>query len=142
MLVPGDGSDYLQVIDARDVARCVATVLEIDLGGAFNLSGPRITWAEFIDILGVQKPVWVSAEILRGANLTFADLPLYRPKGWPFSSLMEVSNERAVAAGLKLTDLAITVRDTRARSAPMNMLPALPIEREVELIQARHGETP
>src|SRR5262249_44862145 len=45
MLAPGDGSDHVQVIDARDLARFTVKVTENALGGAFNLAGPRITWA-------------------------------------------------------------------------------------------------
>ena len=57
MLAPGDGSDHLQVIDVRDLARFARTVIENDLGGAFNLAGPRLTWAEFMKILGAENIV-------------------------------------------------------------------------------------
>lgn len=113
MLAPGDGSDYLQLIDARDVAQFTRTVAENALGGSFNLAGPRLMWAEFMTRLGAQNIVWVSAEILRAAGVTLIKLPLYRPAGSPRSRLMHVSNERAVASGLTLTSLAITVSDVR-----------------------------
>jgi 2'-hydroxyisoflavone reductase len=48
MLAPGDGSDHLQFIDARDVARFTVGVIERNIAGSFNLAGPRLTWAEFI----------------------------------------------------------------------------------------------
>ena len=68
MLAPGDGSDHVQVIDARDLARFVVKATEDDLGGAFNLAGPRLTWAEFMQILGAKNPIWVDAGILRTAG--------------------------------------------------------------------------
>jgi 2'-hydroxyisoflavone reductase len=136
MLAPGDGSDHVQVIDARDLARFVVTVVEDELGGAFNLAGPRITWAEFLAILGAKRLVWVSADILRNAGVTFQELPLYRPERGRLASLMEVSSERAQAAGLTLTDPADTARDTRTWSLGADIPLALSPEREAELMRA------
>jgi Nucleoside-diphosphate-sugar epimerases len=138
MLAPGDGTDHVQVIDARDVARFTVKVAEDGLGGAFNLAGPRLTWAEFLRVLSAEQPVWVPAEILREAGLTFVDLPLYRPEHGARgarASLMDVSSDRAQAAGLTLTDPALTAQDTRAWSKPLNLLPALPPGREAELMR-------
>lgn len=135
MMAPGDGSDHVQVIDAADVGRFVQTVLEHALDGAFNLAGPRVTWAELMKVLGARHLVWVPAAILQSAGLTFVELPLYRPDGGPRSSLMHVSNARAVAAGLTLTDLTTTVADTRAWLPESDLTPALSPEREAELIR-------
>lgn len=133
MLAPGDGSDALQMIDVRDVARFVRLVCEQGLGGAFNLAGPRVTWASFIDLIGAPDPAWVPAALLRDEGLTFRDLPLYRPAGAPLAGLMDVSAERALAAGLRLTALADTLRDLRAyRAAPA---PWMDAAREAALIE-------
>jgi 2'-hydroxyisoflavone reductase len=135
MLAPGDGSDFVQVIDVRDLARFAATVIERDLAGSFNLVGPRLTWAEFLQILGSQNLVWVPAEILRAAGVTAWELPLYRQEGSPRSQLMNASSERARAAGLTLTDPEITARETwswlKDRNEPLKLAP----EREAELIR-------
>lgn len=134
MLVPGNGSDYLQVIDARDVARFTMTACEQPLGGAFNLAGPRLTWAEFVTLLGAQNIVWVSNEVIRAAGLTEFELPLFRLTGGPRSSLMHVSNDLAVRAGLTLTDLAITARDVRDWILSTQLPSALSPEREAAVI--------
>lgn len=140
MLAPGDGSDHVQVIDVRDVAQFTRTVVEGDIGGAFNLSGPRLTWAEFMGLLGAPDLVWVPARMLASAGLTFNELPLFRPDGGPRSSLMNVSNEKAVRAGLRLTDPADTVAATRAWLRMTEFVPALPPEIEAGLIAlARRG---
>ena len=141
MLAPGDGSDHVQVIDARDLGRFAVTVVENQLAGAFNLAGPRITWAEFMRYLGAENPVWVSTVTLRSAGLDFLDhLPLFRRDGCARSSLMNVSSAKAKAAGLALTSPAITVRDTRAWSLTAEIPVALPPEREAELIRiSRQG---
>ncbi len=142
MLAPGDGSDPLQVIDVRDVARFVASVVERDLAGTFNLAGPRLTWARFIKMLGAPNIVWVDAPTLLAAELSFNEVPLFRPARGARSSLMDVSNERALAAGLVLTEPEATLRDVRESvrgQAPAN---ALSPEREAELIEISRNATP
>jgi len=135
MLAPGDGSDHLQVIDVRDLARFATTVIENDLGGAFNLAGPRFTWADFMAMMGARNIVWVPEGILKSAGLTFVELPLFRPERGARSSLMNVSNERARAAGLTLTDPDVTLSDVRTWMKGGNLNPALSREREAELIR-------
>ena len=138
MLAPGDGDDFLQIIDARDVAGFVARIIENGVGGVFNLAGPRITWREFMGLLGAGNLVWVSRKILEAANFDFQVLPLYRPNGGPRSSLMHVSNERASAAGLIIRDFAKTLADARMHAREVDLSYTLSPEREVELIrQAR-----
>jgi len=146
MLAPGDGSDHVQFIDVRDLARFGRLVIEHDLGGAFNLAGPRFTWAEFLNFLGAQNLVWVPAGIIRAAGVTEFELPLFRPEHGPRSGLMEVCNQAARAAGLTLTDPAVTLRDMRAWLPGQDRLPALSPEKEAELIrtarQAGQPKTP
>lgn len=150
MLAPGDGSDHLQVIDVRDLARFVVTVVERDLDGAFNLAGPRLRWSQFIEMLGVGQPAWVPADVLQAAGLSFVDLPIYRHDSEPRASLMDVSNAKACAAGLQLRSPEASLRDMQAwlRESPQawcrqppavidpdaDPLPGLSPQREAELI--------
>jgi 2'-hydroxyisoflavone reductase len=114
MLAPGDGRDYLQVVDARDIARFVRHVLEEQTVGVFNMAGPRLTWAAFMDKIGAVHPVWVGADIIDAAGLTFVEMPLFRPNGSSRSGLMHVNHERATAAGFTVTDVQTTIDDVRA----------------------------
>ena len=136
MLAPGDGSDYVQTIDARDVAQFARIVCERALPGAFNLAGPRLNWADFMSILGAKNVVWVPADLIRRAGVKEFELPLYRQNGGPRSSLMHVSNERAIASGLTLTDPEVTARDVRSWLKGTALPPALSPQREAELIRA------
>jgi 2'-hydroxyisoflavone reductase len=136
MLGPGDGSDHVQVVDARDIARFARHVLEHDTSGVFNMAGPRVTWHEFMEVLGARDVVWVPADMIEAEGLTFADLPLYRPNGSERSSLMHVAHSRADAAGLVLSPAEVTVRDTREWLRTNPVTPALSAERERGLIQA------
>ena len=138
MLAPGDGSDHLQVIDARDLAQFTVKVVEDGLGGAFNLAGPRITWAEFMKVLGADNLVWVDAEIIKSAGLTFIELPLFRPEHGARSSLMDVSSERAILAGLKLSDPEVTARDTQAWLLKADVASTLPPEHSAQLLSPEH----
>ena len=140
MLTPGDGSDFLQVIDVRDLSRFTRTVIENDLSGAFNLSGPRFTWTDFVKILGVQNPVWVPAEIIASKAVTEYQLPLYRAAGSVRSGLMHVDNGRAVKAGLTLTAPEVTARDTRAWISGRQIVPLFPPELEENLIRISRGK--
>jgi 2'-hydroxyisoflavone reductase len=134
MLAPGDGTDYVQFIDVRDVARFVRRIVETNASGTFNLSGPRLEWGAFLGLLGARRPVWVAASIIKEAKLTFVELPLYRPNGGARSSLMHVSNERAVAAGLQLTAVSATLADTARSIVNPDLTETLSHERAAALI--------
>lgn len=133
MLAPGDGSDHVQVVDARDLARFTRTVVENGVAGAFNVAGRRLTWREFLRTLGHPDPVWVPADLLAGID--FTELPLYRPERGPYAGLMDVDNAKAAAAGLSLTPLETTLKDVRAWLEGRELPPALSPEREAALIE-------
>ncbi|WP_104991830.1 NAD-dependent epimerase/dehydratase family protein [Deinococcus sp. NW-56] len=138
-LAPGDGSDFMQVIDARDLARFTQAVLEGGLSGAYNLAGPRLSWREFVAVArgatgSDAQPVWTPAEVLEREEV---NVPLWLPAGGPQGGLMDVANDRAVAAGLTLTDPEVTARDTRAWSAGTPQKVFLTPEREAEVLGAR-----
>jgi 2'-hydroxyisoflavone reductase len=135
MLAPGDGSDHVQFIDARDVARFTRIACENALAGAFNLAGTRLTWAQLMTAVGARNLVWVPAEVIRAQGVTEAELPMYRPDGGPRSSLMHVSNARAVAAGLTPTDPSVTADDVRAWARGIELPLALAPDREAALIR-------
>lgn len=139
VLAPGDGSDFLQVIDARDLARFTVKVVEDGIDGVFNLAGPRIGWADFMTVLGVPEPVWVDAKTLETNGLGFKELPVYIPAGGEQSGLMDVDNARAVAAGLTLRDPAVTARETREWSRNADLNYALTPEREREILASLGG---
>ena len=136
MLAPGDGSDALQLIDVRDVAAFMRRVIEHDIGGAYNLAGPRLTWRQFMGLLGVAAPVWVPAAVLQAADLAFGELPLYRHADHPLAALMDVSSGQAQAAGLVLTDPAQSIGDMRAWCQGRALGRPLSAQREAALIRA------
>ena len=121
VLAPGDGSDPVQCVDARDLAAFVLTLLEAERGGVYHVAAPSRPWREFLaevaDGVG-QRPdlVWTPADELAARGLGQAELPLYLPRAEDAGGLMRVDSRRAVAAGLRCRPLAETARDTLAWS--------------------------
>lgn len=134
VLAPGDGSDFLQVIDARDLARFTVRVAENRVAGIFNLAGPRVQWTEFMALLGVNDPVWVDGAALESSGLGHRELPVYLPAGGEQGGLMDVDSTRAQAAGLSLSDPQVTAQDTRAWSRDAGLQYALTPQREAEVL--------
>jgi 2'-hydroxyisoflavone reductase len=93
-------------------------------------------------VLGARNIVWVSAEVLKANAVTEFELPLYRRTDSPRSSLMDVSNERAVEAGLNVSRPEATVKHVQAWLLKKNLPAALSPEREAALIaRARRRES-
>lgn len=139
MLAPGNGTDHLQVIDAHDLARFTETVISKNTGGIFNLVGKRITWSDFMKILGAKNLIWVPARIIKSEALDESELPLFRQENGPRSSLMDVSNVSALNEGLILTDVEVTIKNVQKWLPECKLSPALSPERENELIRLYTG---
>lgn len=133
-LMPGDGSDLVQVVDARDIGRFTHRAIAAEISGAFNMAGPCLTWRAFAEALGVTTPVWVDASAFEPLGLTFAELPLFLPLGSPQAALMHISLDRATAAGFTTTDAQTTIADTRRWLRQHPMKPVLTSEREADAI--------
>ncbi|MFD1731743.1 hypothetical protein ACFSC4_12765 [Deinococcus malanensis] len=136
MLAPGDGTDHVQVIDARDQARFTVKVVEEHISGVFNLAGPRLSWSEFLTVLGAAQPRWLPHETLQAHGLGHRELPLYLPEHSEQGGLMDVSPQRALSAGLVHTSPSVTAADTRAWSQNAGLSYALTPEREQEILSA------
>jgi len=136
MLAPGNGSDHVQVIDARDLGRFVARILQGGTPGIFNVAGPRLTWAEFMQAIGAASVKWVDVATLETQGIGWRDLPLYLADDSEQGGLMDIDMSPALAAGLTLTDPATTAQDTRAWSAGQQTAYALTHERESAALHA------
>lgn len=121
-LVPGDGSDPIQVIDVRDLGTWMVHLLETKAGGIFNACGPAdtLTTKQMIDACVAAagtdaKPIYVPLEFLRaeGSNLD-ADFPIFAPGSGDTAGFHRVSNAKAIRAGLKFRPIAEITKDTLA----------------------------
>lgn len=112
-LVPGNGKDHVQVLDVRDLARFACHVFENGLFDTYHLGGERVSWSVFVDMLGIQDPVWVDSGILASQGITFSDLPLFRPEQGLHAGLMDLDCSKALAAGYRVTSLGDTLKAVR-----------------------------
>ena len=123
MLVPGDGSDHVQIIDVRDLMQFCVTLVENRTYGVFNGVGPQggQPFREFI--AQIQQGVgsnptltWVDADFLRanGAAPYGRELPVFQVMRGRTAGFARFDITPELKAGLKVRPMAETARDTLA----------------------------
>ena len=154
VLVPGDGSDHVQVIDARDLAEWIVRVAEQRSYGVFNATGPAhpLTMREFVGLVdeGVHaKPnlVWVSTDFLTANKVSaWSDMPVWIPEHGETAGFGRRNIARALKAGLTFRPLPTTAADTLEwfRQQPAErqakLKSGLTAARETELLTAWRAE--
>jgi 2'-hydroxyisoflavone reductase len=152
VLAPGDGSDPVQIIDARDLAEWTIRMVEARAFGIFNAPGPDYELSMEAMLYGIRavttngaRLTWVPAEFLaRHEVRPWADMPTWLPGTGDTAGFSRVSNARAVAAGLTFRALATTAADTMEwfRSEPAErraeLRAGLSAEREKAVLSAWH----
>ena len=150
ILVPGDGSDPIQIIDGRDLGEWMIRLAEAGTTGTFNACGPDYPLSMDAMLYGCQA-VTGGGMTLTHVSPAFLDeqqvgLPIWVPsKDNPYAGYGAVSNERAIAAGLTFRPLATTVQDLLAwfHSLPAERQAKLGAgitrEKEAELLKAWHA---
>jgi len=141
VLAPGDGSDAVQFIDARDLAEWTIRMCESRTTGTFNATGPArpLTMREMLAGIGaaVRSDVqlsWVPAAFLDAQDVSaWTDLPVWVPGQGDSAGFARRHIGRAVQAGLTFRPLATTAADTLA------WFRAQPVERQAK---PRTGLTP
>jgi 2'-hydroxyisoflavone reductase len=124
VLAPGDGSDPVQYIDARDLAAFVVHLLEQDTGGTFHTAVPSMSWHAFLNgvaegLRSQAELVWTPVADLKARGLGWTEVPLFMPRAQDDTALMRIDNSHAVSAGLSCRTLAETARDTLAWSVTL-----------------------
>jgi len=141
ILAPGDGSDPVQFIDARDLAEWTIRVAEQRTTGVFNASGPAdpITLQQMLAGIaqGVHvdpRLVWATTDFLKANKVSaWRDMPVWMPGEGRTFGFHRRDNRRAIAEGLTCRPLPLTAADTLA------WFRTLPAERQAKL---RAGLTP
>ena len=146
ILVPGDGTDLVQIIDARDLMEFTVRLAETSTFGDFNGVGPSSPLSMAEMVYGIRAITssrvefsWVPISFLRSMDVKpYLDMPIWIP-GDPLSA---VDNSRAIGAGLTFRPLAATAADTLAwhQARPEDERKKLRIgidpEREQEVLKA------
>lgn len=119
VLAPGDPTDPVQIIDARDLAEWTIRMIEAREVGIYNASGPAQPLSISEMLYGIKalttsgaQFTWVPADFLRAQKVSaWRDMPVWvSPKGQPGFS--QRSCVKAVAKGLTFRPLAVTAKDT------------------------------
>ena len=157
VLAPGDPTDPVQLIDARDLAEWVIRLAEDGTTGVFNATGPRspLSIAEMLHGIRASQPgdneirfVWAPAEFLQEQNVApWGHMPVWLPPTGETAGAGLLSIERAVRAGLTFRPLATTAADTLAwfRALPAErqaqLRAGIAAEREAEVVAALRGRS-
>ncbi|HWE45082.1 MAG TPA: NAD-dependent epimerase/dehydratase family protein [Caulobacteraceae bacterium] len=150
VLAPGDGSDPVQFIDARDLAEWTIRMAETHLYGVYNATGPSrpMTMRGMLEAIeaGVNSHpnlVWVPSKFLDEHKVQpWSDMPVWVPGVGDMQGLGRQSIARAVKAGLNFRPTSVTAADTLAwfktlppeRQAKLHA--GLTPEREAEVLKA------
>lgn len=123
VLVPGDGSDHVQIIDVRDLVEFNIKLVEDRTYGVFNAVGPHLgqPFKQFVE--RIQKGVggsavftWVDAEFLRanGANPYGRELPVFQVMKGRTAGFARFDLTPEIKAGLKFRPTEVSARETLA----------------------------
>ncbi len=120
VLAPGDGSDPVQFIDARDLAEWTIRVAESRTLGTFNATGPAAKMAMRGMLEGTQGAiaskaslVWVPTTFLDQEKVSmWSDMPVWVPATGDTAGGSQRRNDKAIRAGLSFRAFAQTARET------------------------------
>ena len=150
VLAPGQPEYPVQLIDVRDLATWIVDLLDRQIVGVFNATGPAntLTMGDFLlECAAVTESetefTWAPEDFLLANNVApFQELPLWVPRS--DQGITQVSNELALNNGLALRPIADTIRDTwkwqQSRGNP-DLDAGLTPERETELLRLLLSET-
>ncbi|MCL4838271.1 MAG: epimerase [Thermoanaerobaculia bacterium] len=150
VLAPGDGTDPVQIIDARDLAEWTIRMVEARAYGTYNATGPAHPMTMGDMLCGVRaattagaRLVWVPASFLEEQKVTpWGDMPAWVPGSGETAGFGRRSIQKALAAGLTFRPLAATALDTLAwwKSLPAErtaqLRAGIPAEREQAVLAA------
>jgi len=122
VLAPGDGSDPVQFIDARDLTEWTIRVAETRALGVFNATGPARPLAMRGMLSGIAAGIqaeprltWVSTDFLEAQKVSpWRDLPVWIPGRGDRAGFAQRDIRRALDAGLVFRPLPQTAADTLA----------------------------
>jgi len=117
-LCPGDGTDFSQFIDVRDLSEWCISLLEQNISGIFNATGETISFLQFVNECSQaaknKLPVkFISAELIEKDNLWSA-FPLFVPAKDEYLGYCCTDISKAKVVGLKFRPYQETLLDIYA----------------------------
>jgi 2'-hydroxyisoflavone reductase len=146
MITPERPNVPVQIIDVRDLADFIIKLIEENVSGIYNATGPDYELF-FGNMLNTCKLVsgsvptfhWASAEFLKEHNVEpWSDMPVWVPDTEENAGFSRVDVSKAIGAGLTFRPLEDTIRDTiewaEMRPADHEWRTGLTEEKEAELL--------
>jgi 2'-hydroxyisoflavone reductase len=149
VLAPEPRDAAVQVIDGRDLADFLVLLLEEDVAGTYNATGPEepLRFEEVLDECrrvadSDARFVWTPAEWLVEQGVQpWMELPLWLGGDPEYAGHSRIDVSRAIQAGLRFRPLERTIADTlawyRSGDAPIDPPAGLERAREQELLEQR-----
>ncbi len=153
VLAPGQPTDPVQFIDARDLAEWIIRMAEQGTTGVFNATGPKEKLGVGGMLDGIKKATksnaqftWVDAEFLAAQKVRpWSDMPVWIPPRGEETGFAEISIKKALDKGLTFRPLADTTqatlewfhKQTAERQAKLRA--GITPEREKEVLAAWHA---
>jgi 2'-hydroxyisoflavone reductase len=152
VLAPGNPSDPVQFIDARDLAEWTIRMVEKGATGIYNATGPDKALGVGDMLNGIKtalksdaKFTWADATFLEAQKVApWSDMPVWVPPSGEEGGLGKTSIKKALAEGITFRPLADTARDTLAwfKTLPADrqatLKAGLKPEREAEVLAELH----
>jgi 2'-hydroxyisoflavone reductase len=153
VLAPGDPTDPVQIIDARDLAEFAVRVCEDGTVGTYNVTGPRakLSIAEMLGGIRAQLSndvhlTWVDADFLEAQKVrAWSDMPVWIPSSGDTAGFATRSIQRALDKGLTFRPFADTVKATlefyegQTDARKEQLRAGLPAAREKEVLALWHA---
>ncbi|MGZ5019128.1 MAG: NAD-dependent epimerase/dehydratase family protein [Chthoniobacterales bacterium] len=154
VLAPGNPSDPVQFIDARDLAEWTIRMVEKGAVGTYNATGPDKPLSMGDMLNGIKtslkanaKFTWADADFLEAHKVSpWSDMPVWVPPRGEDGGMSRTSIKKALADGLTFRPLDATARDTLAwfKTLPADrqekMKAGLTAEREKEVLAEWHKQ--
>ena len=153
VLAPGDGTDPVQFIDARDLSEWMIRLAEQNAVGVYNGLGPGYPLSFAALLQGIKAATkseatftWVDADFLAANRVrAYEEMPVWRParNGWEGFARFDLTRE--IALGLTFRPLAVTARDTldyyytQPEAAKNELSAGITPAREAEVLAAWHA---
>jgi 2'-hydroxyisoflavone reductase len=145
VLVPDNPNAVTQIIDVRDLSDFIVHLVEQNISGVFNATGESLPLGTLFEtckqVSGSDANFkWASVQFLNENNVApWSDMPAWLPDSEDEKGFSHVDISKARHAGLVISPLEVTVKDTLAWAfeipADHEWKAGLKAERELELLK-------
>lgn len=153
VLAPGEPSDPVQFIDARDLAEWTIRMMEQGATGTYNATGPgtTLTIKQMLDdIKQATKSdaqfTWAKSDFLLEQKVfAWSQMPVWMPGQSEMAGFSTINNQRALCTGLTFRSVADTTQATLEwfRKQPLerqaNLRAGITTKREAEVLATLHA---